>query len=120
MKKLLLATMFCAASLSAVFANAELQAACDSGDWEKCVELGMKYYRGQDGLEKDHEKAHQLYENACETGHNLNGCYRAGLFYAVGQGTEHDHDKALLWLKKACDGGHEKACKTYERVLHEE
>jgi len=116
MKKLVFLALLWAASL---FASEELQKACDGGDWDKCVELGIKYYKG-DGVEKDHEKSHQLYEKACETGHNLNGCYRAGAFYAIGQGAEHDHDKALLWLKKACDGNHEKACKMYDRVLHED
>ena len=47
MKKLVFLALLGAASL---FASEEFQKACDGGDWDKCVELGIKYYKG-DGVD---------------------------------------------------------------------
>lgn len=122
MKKMFLVAAFCAASLSGVFAetNEELQAACDGGNYDACVDLGQRYYKGTDGLEKDHWKAHEYYDKTCNIGKHPRACYIDGIFHSVGQGSEHNHTRALMSLKMACDGGYEKACKAYDRVLHEE
>lgn len=121
MKKLLVSAIVFAVGLSCAFANPdELQKACDGGDWEKCVELGLKYYRGEDGLTADHWKAHSYFEKSCKEGKSPEGCYRDGVFHLVGFGAEHNLTWSKLHLKMACDNGHADACKMYERALEQD
>ncbi|MDA3077695.1 hypothetical protein OFO07_01995 [Campylobacter sp. JMF_06 NA1] len=116
MKKLVFLTLFGVASCAFAGIAEEMDAKCQAGDYQVCTELGMKYYRGQDGLPQDHEKAHSYYDDTCNKHNYAEACYRDGIFHSVGVGAEHNHDRAMQSLKMACDQGHEKACKMAERI----
>ena len=74
-----------------------------------CSNLGFMYNNGN-GVEKNEQKAAELYKKACNGG-EMNGCYNLGLMYADGNGVEKDLSKAVELFKKACNGGNMHGCR---------
>ena len=79
-----------------------------------CSYLGAMYEYGN-GVEKNQQKAAQLYKKACDGG-NMRGCRNLGVMYEEGDGVEKDLGKAAELFKKACDFGLEEACKEYKKI----
>ena len=67
-----------------------------------CTNLGIMYANG-DGVEKNEQKAVELYKKACDGG-EMAGCTNLGFMYANGNGVEKNEQKAAELFKKACDG----------------
>ena len=113
-----------------------LNKTCKLNNGRGCNELGDIYFIGL-GVDKNEEKAKELYHKACKLKYsygclneanfysgkkaleiykkacNLNnnrGCYQVGYFYEKGNYIQKDIKKAKTFYKKACDLGHEKAC----------
>ena len=88
--------------------------ACDAGDMRGCHDLGVMYADGN-GVEKNEQKAVELYKKACDGGEML-GCFNLGTMYAKGSGTEKDLGKAAELFKKACDGGDMNGCRSLDTI----
>ncbi len=56
--------------------------ACENGDMNRCVDLGMLYYSG-DGVQKNQNKAVELFAIACKKKHSK-ACYHLGSIYKRG------------------------------------
>ena len=52
---------------------AQLQKACNDGDFAACTDLAWGYDQGE-GVAQDHAKAAKLYKQACDGG-NAKGCF---------------------------------------------
>ncbi|QKG29823.1 tetratricopeptide repeat protein [Campylobacter sp. RM16187] len=90
---------------------------CDIGkDEESCVYLASMYYYG-DGVEKDYEKAFEVYSGLCERG-VYNMCPTVGFFYADGIGVKQDIKKSKEILEKICPDKYPEGC-TQLGVLYE-
>lgn len=63
-------------------------------------QLGMKYYRGDDGCEKDLTKAREYFEKAAAVGH-ADAYYNLARMYESGRGVEKDKAKAIELYEKA-------------------
>ncbi len=66
--------------------------------------LGTLYGTGVWGLEKDYEKAYELYQKAAKMDYGP-AMYRTAVCNEVGAGTRRDNYKAITWLKKAAAKG---------------
>ena len=56
--------------------------ACENGDTNRCVDLGILYITG-DGVQENHEKAEELFTRACKKKHSK-ACYHLGSLYKRG------------------------------------
>ncbi len=93
--------------------------ACDRGDAQDCIELGLFYREGTHGLAKDTAQALRLNERACSLGEPA-GCYQAS--YLLGQATpgltldtkraQSFVDRAQALIVSQCDAGVIDACHT--------
>ncbi|MDA3042710.1 MULTISPECIES: hypothetical protein [unclassified Campylobacter] len=119
MKKLVFLALFGFASCAFAGIAEEMDAKCEAGDYQACTELGMKYFRGEDGLPKDYDKAHTYYDKTCNIAKWAEACYRDGIFHSVLDGKWHNHDRAMLSLSMACEQGHQKACSMKERIAND-
>ena len=66
-----------------------LQKACDGGEMDGCISLGVMYDPSGNGVEKDFSKAVELYKKACDGG-NMHGCRNLVVMYTNGNGVEKD------------------------------
>ena len=56
--------------------------ACENGDRNRCVDLGLLYFTGN-GVQENHKKAEELFIIACEKKHSK-ACYHLGSLYKRG------------------------------------
>ncbi len=56
--------------------------ACENGDRNRCVDLGLLYITG-DGVQENHKKAEELFTIACKKKHSK-ACYHLGSMYKRG------------------------------------
>jgi TPR repeat protein len=82
--------------------------ACDLGETDSCVSIGL-YYRTGYEIKQDEKKALALYKKACDKG-NMEGCWSFGFMYEYSEGLEIDVKKANEFYKKSCDGGYAEGC----------
>ena len=66
-----------------------------------CGHLGFMYEYGN-GVEKNEQKAVELYKKACDGG-EVHGCTNLGVMYEYAIGVEKNEQKAVELYKKACD-----------------
>lgn len=92
----------------AVSDGARLRDACDRGDGDACVDLGIRHDRGA-GVAADPVVAAALYRRACDLG-NPRGCYDLGVAHHDGAGVARDEARARALFERACDGGYAAAC----------
>lgn len=84
--------------------------ACAQGYAAGCGDLARFYLQGGSGVAQDKQKAAQLLESACASGHAMS-CSNFGLMYKLGDGVPQDDARALSYLAKACDLGMANACR---------
>ncbi|MFT3700541.1 MAG: hypothetical protein QM831_45780 [Kofleriaceae bacterium] len=82
--------------------------ACDGGNAESCIALGLMYQNGR-GVPRDGLHAALFYKRACEAS-NGNACLHLSQMYASGTLLEHDEEKADTYHKRACTLGIGAAC----------
>jgi hypothetical protein len=92
--------------------------ACDMGDANGCLNLGVMYYNGGD-VQRDIPKAIELFKKACDMG-DANGCLNLGLIYESGEGEDVQKDipKAIELYTKACDMGYAYGCYRLECCMN--
>lgn len=66
------------------------------------------YYRGRNGVEKDHARAVSFYRRAAERGYAA-AQSSLGYMYATGQGVEKDRRQGFTWTQKAANQGYAEA-----------
>ena len=71
--------------------------------------LGCLYSTGSLIVDKNHDKAFQLFELVCKNNY-AESCYNLGKSYQLGEGVEIDNNKALEFYIKSCKLGLEKGC----------
>ena len=86
-------------------ALAMAQARVAKKDPEAIHHFGKKYSHGELGLQKDHQKAFELYTEAAELG-SIEALYDLGDAYRLGKGVEKDEAKAFEFFTKAAMQGH--------------
>ncbi|EJK70700.1 hypothetical protein THAOC_07919 [Thalassiosira oceanica] len=98
---------FCRTPLPKNDANmlAMVRARVGKKDPESIDFLGDQYYYGGLGLQKDMQKAAELYTEAAGLG-SINGLFNFGLMYDVGEGVQKDKAKAAELFEKAAMAGH--------------
>ena len=80
-----------------------------SGEHPEAMDmLGLMYWQGIGGLERDPFKAFQLFERASEFDLAMS-MFNLGLMYLSGQGAAQDLGLAHNWIQKAAERGSEKA-----------
>ena len=72
-------------------------------------------FQNEDGVEKNPLRAAQLYEKACDLGHE-NACYNLGVMYMDGEFLKKNKLKAAELFKKSCDMNFDLACKAYNNL----
>ena len=72
-----------------------------AGGWANCFELGESYRKG-DGVPRDHTRAAEFYEPACDGGEAL-GCNNLGVMYDRGEGVTQDQTRAAELYYRACE-----------------
>ncbi len=86
--------------------------ACDSGDKQACLDLGILYFTG-DGVEEDKMKAKKLFKKTCKS-RFAKGCFRLAVLYNQGfDGLKQDNLRAKLLFGKSCNLGYERACEQF-------
>ncbi len=89
--------------------------ACDTGDRQACLNLGILYFTG-DGVEQDKMKAKNLFTKTCKS-RFAKGCFRLGVLYNRGfDGLKQDQHKAKLLFGKSCNIGYERACEQFRML----
>ncbi len=91
------------------------QKSADQGNADAQVRLGMMYYEGQGGLEKDPNKAFRQFQLAAGQ-NNTTGLEWMGYCFEHGYGVEKDTEKAKRWYKLAVNNGSEYAQNALERL----
>lgn len=84
----------------------QLDQACARGEAASCLALGIRYERGDQGVDHDHDKALALYEQAC-TLNNASGCYAQALILMY---DKNDPIRAHLMLEHTCRSNHGPSC----------
>ena len=96
-------------------ANSKFKQACDDGQMQYCIELGILYYTG-DGVKKDIKKSKRLFQIACKN-RVARGCYYLGFTFLRGaENVEQSNRKAILAFAKGCDIGSERSCEQYHKL----
>ena len=86
--------------------------ACDGGDKQACLNLGIMYFTG-DGVEQDKIKAKELFTKTCKS-RFAKGCFRLAIIYNQGcDGVKQDKLKAKLLFGKSCNIGYQRACEQF-------
>jgi len=80
----------------------------DKGDANALSNLGLIYFRGNHGLPRDYQKAHELWNEAGDLG-CAEAYYNLGIVYRRGDGLEVDMKKAKHYYELAAMKGHIKA-----------
>ena len=89
--------------------------ACENGDMNKCVELGILHYTGK-GVKENHIKATELFTLACKNEHSK-GCYHLGSIYKRGaNGIEKSLKKSKVFYKLGCMHGYAQSCDQYRLI----
>ena len=86
-------------------ALAMVQARVAKKDPDAIHSLGLKYYFGGLGLQKDAKKAVELWTKAAELG-SIRSLYNLGIAYSKGDGVEVDKAKCIQFWTKAAMQGH--------------
>ena len=109
MKLLLIPFLF---TLS-LYANdiTDSEKACQSGDMDACIHLGVVYYKG-DGVTKDLNKAVHYLGLACE-GDNMQGCHNLAYLH---QKAVPDKERMIQEYTKACSGGMYTSCNNLANI----
>ncbi len=111
--------------------------ACENGNMNRCVDLGILYITGN-GVQESHKKAEELFIIACKK-KNSKACYHLGSIYKrgssgikkkdsssqfhLGSTETHDSNNIKMDLKKAkmfyalgCMYGHVQSCDQYNLI----
>ena len=86
-----------------------LQRACEAGDPEGCVWLGLLVGPMS---HSDSDRAARLFRDACDHG-AADGCFNLAWSYLDGEGVEFDVGKARQLLLKTCELKHARACTVF-------
>lgn len=92
--------------------QALFERACELGDYEGCVSLGVQLDARASTIPDGPQRAHALYEKACDQ-NVASGCLFLGYTYSNTGGhigAPPDPAKAAALFKKACDLGNADAC----------
>ncbi len=82
--------------------------ACDEGDPDACMALGLAYFNGT-GFAEDPVRGRQRLERACTLAH-AGACAMLGVYVARDLTTEQGARRARPFLVRACDGGEAMSC----------
>lgn len=85
-------------------ARENLEPACEADHAVACARLGWMYQWAK-GVDRDYDRARELYERACQTSDKHVGCENLGRLYENGEGVDEDLDRARQLYEKACDEG---------------
>jgi len=91
---------------------------CELGNASYCNDVGDMFYKGiyvRGG--KDHPKAAEYYQDACDGGYAI-GCNKLGNMYYNEDGVIKDYSKASSLYQKACDGGNQDACSNLANMYY--
>jgi TPR repeat protein len=95
--------------------------ACENGNMNRCVDLGVLYFTGGD-VEEDHEKAEKLFAMACKN-KNSKACYHLGTIYKRGSkymngrnGIEKNLKKSKMFYARGCMCGYAQSCVQYNLI----
>lgn len=77
----------------------QLQTYCNEGNAGSCLDLGIRYERGEKGVEKSSDEALERYEKACKLG-SSHGCYSEALIHLYEQ---NNPIRALPLLEYTCE-----------------
>mmetsp|Transcript_4757 Transcript_4757/g.7040 ORF Transcript_4757/g.7040 Transcript_4757/m.7040 type:complete len:422 (-) Transcript_4757:62-1327(-) len=77
--------------------------------------LGLNYYYGTNGYEKDHLSAYSIFKELGEAG-DKDACVQLGCMYFLGHAVEKDYNSALKWWGKAED--HDEALYGMGMIYH--
>ncbi len=92
--------------------------ACNSGDIEGCIFLGLMYKNGE-GVKQDTLKAIELFTNTCNRGAG-SGCYNLGMMYKNGEMVRQDREMALKYFNTACNLKYSTGCSEYKRLIKQQ
>ena len=84
---------------------AMVQARVEKKDPHALHHLGQKYFFGEIGLQKDMQKAVELYTEAAELG-SVDALFNLGYAFELGEGVEQDETKSVHFYIKAAMQGH--------------
>lgn len=100
---------------------AKLASRAAEGNAEAAYHLGMAYHLGANGVEKDLQKAFELFKQSAEAGNPL-GAYMLGSYFEGdgGSAVEADADLALKHKLAAADAGHALAQHDVAQHFYEE
>jgi TPR repeat protein len=93
---------------NAAAALPDYRKAADMGHAEALDSIGMYYYDGKGGVDKDYLEAVIYFKKSAELG-NASGMFHRGQMYNRGEGVTKDRDEALKWFRKAAELGNLKA-----------
>lgn len=82
-----------------------IEKAAEEGMADACAVLAQIFVTGQFGIEKDHQKALELYMKAAEQG-SIDALFSLGALYGGGHDVEEDLPKAQEYFEKAAHAGH--------------
>jgi TPR repeat protein/Flp pilus assembly protein TadD len=82
--------------------------AAEMGDPDSQNNLALLYLNGEEGYERDVEKAAYWFRRAAENG-NIDAQNNLGLLYLDSQGAEKNLQEAEFWLQKAAEAGNAEA-----------
>lgn len=94
---------------SIMWNNNEITRTCELDVAIGCYYLADRYYNGRNGLEVDHERALELYQQACDMDHG-SSCNSAGLMTSRGHGSEPDPTASRQLYERGCELGHATSC----------
>lgn len=87
---------------------ASAQHACDRGDSESCIRLGLAYVTGSK-VAKDKARGAELFKQACDRG-DAQGCGLLGYAYETSTGVSKDEVRAAALYQQACNGSDARSC----------
>ena len=94
--------------------NVALKAGID----EIANKLGVKYYRGDDIVDKNMKKSFDLFKKVCDSG-NMEGCNNLAVMYNNGDGgIKKDLKLAKDLFDKACKSGYQPSCDNIKKVFN--
>lgn len=96
-----------------------LEAQCDHGEASACVALGERLLMAADGAPQDEAGAFALFDKACYTLDDPEGCFSLGIAWAEGIGVAANPIQSLAAHRKACTRGHAGACRQEALAFYE-